>query len=73
MMHWLLRALGVEDAHPEPVILRFPPTDAEYRYECVRQGAEQTIRRADRETEQTDRITQDLRFPLASVRMDDDA
>lgn len=68
MIQWLLRALGVQDAHPEPVALRFPTTDAEYRYECVRQGAEQTIRRADEETERLN-----LRFPLASVRMDDDA
>lgn len=73
MIQWLLRALGVQDAHPEPVVVRFPPTEAEYRFECARQGVEQTIRRADRETAQTTKIAHDLRFPLDSVRMDDDA
>lgn len=68
MIQWLLRTLGVEDAHPESTAVRFPPTDAEFRYECVRQGAEQIIRRADEDTERMN-----LRFPLDSVRMDDDA
>ena len=70
MIHWLLRTLGIEDERPSPGMLRFPPTDAEFRYECVRQGAEEVISRADRETA---RVTHELRAPLASVRIDDDA
>lgn len=73
MIQWLLKTLGVEPEHPKPVVVRFPPTDAEFHFECVRQGAEQTIRHADRETARTERATHDLRFPLESVRMDDDA
>lgn len=73
MIQWLLKALGVENEHPEPVAVCFPPTDAEFRYERVRQGAEQTIRRSDQETARTERLTHDLRFPLASVRLENDA
>ncbi len=50
MIGRLLRVLGVEDERPETVTLRFPPTEAEQRYECVRREAEQVITRADRET-----------------------
>ena len=69
MIHWLLRTLGVEDERPVPGVRRFPPSEAEFRYECVRQGAEEVIVQADRETA---RVTHDLRAPLASVRMEDD-
>lgn len=73
MIQWLLKTLGVENEHPQPVVGNFRPTDAEFHFERVRQGAEQTIQHADMETARTERATHDLRFPLESVRMDDDA
>lgn len=51
MISWLLRTLGAHDERPEPAAVRFPPTDAELHYECVRREAEQTIARADIETD----------------------
>jgi len=53
MIHWLLRALGMQDANPEPVAVRFPPTEAERNFECVRQEAERVISQADQETERS--------------------
>lgn len=74
MIQWLLKTLGVENEHPEPVGgVNFRPTDAEFHFERVRQGAEWTIRHADMETARTERATQELRFPLEGVRWDDDA
>lgn len=51
MIRWLLRTLGVEDARPQPVVVHFPETQAEARFESVRQEAESIIRRVDQETE----------------------
>ena len=50
MIRWFLRALGAQDEHPQPLAVRFPPTDSEMHYECVRQEAERVIARADGET-----------------------
>lgn len=50
MIQALLRALGVHDERPDVPAVRFPPTDAELRYECVRREAEHVIARADTET-----------------------
>lgn len=50
MIGWLLRTLGVEEDRPQAVVARFPPAEAERRYECVRQQAEQAIARADART-----------------------
>jgi hypothetical protein len=51
MIAWVLRALGARDERPEVATVRFPATAAEAHYERVRRTTEQTIRRADRETE----------------------
>ena len=51
MIGWLLRTLGVHDDRPEAVVVRFPATEAELRYECARQATEHTIERAESETD----------------------
>jgi hypothetical protein len=55
MIAWVLRALGARDERPEVEASRFPVTDAEMHYECVRQEAEHIIQRADIETNRSRR------------------
>lgn len=75
MKRWLLALLGVRDEERCPAHVQVAPSFAEHHWDQARRLSEQSVSLANTATERGQRRLenlQHLRFPLDSVRMDDD-